>query len=200
MSSQTLSNESSSQASDSASKTSDCFQASSKPKRWRDQLTAWNFRFTLEADLSIIEGVDVDEQKKQIAEHLQTRMGHSQPLSVRSVTTFLDFKPVYVPPQDGSRSISIPILGFVQSKDRTVHVMKQWLSNAVREPAPSGLASDKIFGPCEMFELLLDYAPHIGRVGIEQSRQYCRSRQAKGILSVAVRHFYPSRLVTFVFV
>ena len=43
-------------------------------------------------------------------------MGHSPPLSIRSVTAFLDFKHVFVPPQDGSRSISIPIVGFLSYK------------------------------------------------------------------------------------
>ena len=42
----------------------DCIQVSSKPKRRRDQFKSWNFQFTLEADLSSFEGVDVYELKK----------------------------------------------------------------------------------------------------------------------------------------
>ena len=50
---------------------------------------------------------------------------------------------------------------------------------------PSGYGSPKRPDP------FLVQAAHIRRTGFEQSGQHSRSRQAKGILSVAVTHSYP---------
>ena len=149
MSSQTRENESSSQNSDCESQSSQIAHSShisKKPKQHReDEFRAWNFRFTLETDRSSIQGIDFDAKKGLIAEHLRTRLEHGRPNSILSVTAFCDFKFVLVPPRDGKPSISIPLVGFVQSRNRTVRTMTKWLPDVAWKPVPGGLASDPEF-------------------------------------------------------
>ena len=118
---------------------------SSKPKRIRDQFKAWNFNYTIQTDLLGEEGVSTDEKKLLLTEHLRTRLGHNRPQAVYSVTVFCDFSLVLVPSPGIGPLISVPIVGFVQSQNRTVHTMIPWFPDAKWAPVPSGLADHPDF-------------------------------------------------------
>ena len=66
-------------------------------------------------------------------EHLQTKLVHTMPHTVDSVTVFCNFKSVLVPSPDLSPSIQIPIIGYVQSHCRTAHAMTQLLQDWLAE-------------------------------------------------------------------
>ena len=111
----------------SCSQTADRSQNFNNSKQPKVNFCAWNLLFSHETDLLSIQDFVLDEQKRCIAEHLRTRLGQNQPHIILSVKVFCNFRLVVVPPQDEWSFISIPNVGFVKSKSRTVHTSSQML-------------------------------------------------------------------------
>ena len=82
MSSLSIENNSEGSETCSNSGTTNHSRTSSKQKCIRDQFKAWNFHYTIQADLPGEEGVSTDEKKLLLTEHLQTRLGHNWPQAV----------------------------------------------------------------------------------------------------------------------
>ena len=136
-----MDSEASSQSSDSGLDGSGLSQISRKPKQIKNQCKAWNFQYTLSTDLLGEEGVTTHEKTNLLTEHLRTRLSHSKPHAVHSVTVFCDFKSVLLPSTDVSPLISISIIGYVQSQSSTAYAMTEWFPDATWAPVPGGLAS-----------------------------------------------------------
>ena len=145
MSSLSIENNSEGSETCSNSGTTNLSRTSSKPKRIRNQFKAWNFHYTIQTDLLGGELVSTDKKKLLLTEHLRTRLGHYRPQAVSSVTVFCDFSLVLVPSSGIGPSISVPIVGFVQSQNRTVHTMIPWFPDAIWAPVPGGLANHPDF-------------------------------------------------------
>ena len=71
--------------------------------------------------------------------------GHNQLQAVFSVTLLCDFTLVLVSPSDVSPFISAPIVGFVQSDDRTMHLTTILFPDDKWAPVPFGLADHPDF-------------------------------------------------------
>ena len=141
-----MDSEPSSQSSDSGQEGSGLSQVSRKPKQRQNQCKAWNFQYTLSTDLLGEEGVTTHEKTNLLTEHLRTRLSHSKPHAVHSVTVFCDFKSVLLPSTDVSPLILIPIIiGYVQSQSSTAYAMTQWFPDAKWAPVPGGLADHPEF-------------------------------------------------------
>ena len=117
----------------------------SKPKHIRDQFRAWNFYDTIQTNLLGEEEVSTDEKKLLLTEHLRTLLGHNRPQAVSSVTVFWDFSLILVPSPGIGPLISVPIVDFVQSQNRTVYTMISWFPDAKWEPVLGGLADHPDF-------------------------------------------------------
>ena len=97
-----------------------------QPKGVRDHFRAWNFQYAVQTYLLGEEGFVLLKR----TEHLRTRLGHNRPQAVSSVTAFCNFSLVLVPSPEMGPLISVLIVGFVQSQNRTVHTMIPWLQDA----------------------------------------------------------------------
>ena len=120
---------------------------SSKKKRIRDQLKAWNFHYTNQTYLLGEEGVSTDEKKFLLTKHLRTRLGHNLrlPQAAYSVTVFCDFSLVLVPSPGIGPLISFPFVGFVQSQNSTVHTMIPWFQTLIGRQSPAAWQTTQIF-------------------------------------------------------
>ena len=99
MSSLSIENNSEGSETCSDSGTTNHSRMSSKPKRMRDQLKAWNFHYTIQIDLLGEEEVSTDVKKLLLTEHLRSSTNSSGPqaVSVSTVPVFCNFSLVLVP-------------------------------------------------------------------------------------------------------
>ena len=116
-----------------------------KSKRTTNSFGSWNFHYTLKTDLLGEQGVSTDEKKNLLTEHLRTRLGHHLPHAIHNVTVFCNFEMVMHHLPCACPLISVPIVGYVQSKSRAVHTMTQWFPDATWAPVPGGLADHPDF-------------------------------------------------------
>ena len=138
MSSLSIGNNSDGSESGSDSETTNHSRISSKPKRIRDRLRTWNFHYTIQTDLLGEEEVSTDEKKLLLTEHLRTRLGNNRPQAVSSITVFCDFSLILVPSPGIGPLISVPIVPFVQSQNRTVYTIIPWFPDAKWAPVLGG--------------------------------------------------------------
>ena len=128
----------------------------------------WKFRDTVQADFS---GLDsLGERRQKLIEHFRTRTNSERPLCVRSVTVFADLEQLVFEAPGETRTISISIIGYVQTKQSRMFTMTNWIKSANWEPITGGL-----FSNCEFLNYL-DYAdspsktwykmPIFGEVGL----------------------------------
>ena len=123
MSSLSIEHNSDGSESGSDSGTTNHSQISSKPKRIRDQFRAWNFHYTIQTYLLGEEEVSTDEKKLLLTYwHLTSKLVW-----------------VIVP------LISVPIIGFVQSQNKTVYTMIPWFPDAKWAPVLGGFADHPDF-------------------------------------------------------
>ena len=139
-----------------------------KPKRADKNYITWKFRDTIQGDFSGLGSLG--ERRQKLIEHFQTRTSSERPLCVRSVTFFADLDQLVLDAPDETRTISILIIGYVQTKPSRKFAMTNWIKSANWEPIPGGL-----FSNCEFLNYM-DYAqnpskswyelPIFGEVGL----------------------------------
>ena len=134
--------------SDVESQNSSCVRG--KPKRVDKTFACWKFRDTIQADLSGLGSLG--ERRQKLIEHFRTRTSLERPLCVRSVTVFADLDQLVLDAPDETRTISITIIGYVQTKQSRKFAMTNWIKSANWEPIPGGL-----FSNCEFLNYM-DYA------------------------------------------
>jgi hypothetical protein len=113
-----------------------------KPKRADKNYMTWKFQDTVQADFS---GLDsLGERRQKLIEHFRTRTSSERPLCVRSVTVFADLEQlvtVFEAPGE-TCTISIWIIGYVQTKQSRMFTMTNWIKSANWEPITGGLFSN----------------------------------------------------------
>jgi hypothetical protein len=118
-----------------------------KSKRAYNYYTCWKIRDTVQADFS---GLDsLGERRQKLIEHFRTRTSLERPLCVRSVTVFADLEQLVFEAPDETRTISILIIGYVQTKQSRTFTMTNWIKSANWEPITGGL-----FSNCEFLNYL----------------------------------------------
>ena len=111
--------------------------------------TCWTFRDTIQADFP--EG-SFHARRQKLIEHFRTRTSSGMPPCVRSVTIFADLDQLVLDAPHETRSISITIIGYVQTKQSRTSTMTSWIRDAKWEPIFGGLCSNYEFLQC------MDYA------------------------------------------
>ena len=105
----------------------------------------WKFRDTIQADFSGLGSLG--ERRQKLIEHFRTRTSSERPLCVRSVTVFADLEQLVFEAPDETRTISISIIGYVQTKQSRTFTMTNWIKSANWEPITGGLFSDCAYVP-----------------------------------------------------
>ena len=121
-----------------------------KPKRADKKYMTWKFRDTVQADFSGLGSLG--ERRQKLIEHFRTRTSSERPLCVRSVTVFADLEQLVFEAPGETRTISISIIGYVQTKQSRTFTMTNWIKSTNWEPITGGL-----FSNCEFLNYL-DYA------------------------------------------
>ena len=99
----------------------DSFQIQGKPKRMDKNYMCWKFRDTIQAEFS---EDSFHESKLKLHEHLRSRTSLEQPLCIRSITIFADLHQLLHENTHGIRTISITVIGYVQTKTSREYTMK----------------------------------------------------------------------------
>ena len=151
-----------------------------KPKRVDKAFACWTFRDTIQADFP---GASFGERKQKLIEHFRTRTSSERPLGVRSVTIFADLDQIVLDANHETRTISISIIGYVQTKLSRKFRMTNWIKSANWEPITSGL-----FSNCEFLNYM-DYAknpskswyelPIFGNVGLNNQGRIAEKSDRK---------------------
>ena len=142
-----------------------------------NQFSSFNFHDTNQTNLQRGGGLLLLYLEKiayKAPRKLSGTRGHNQLQAVFSVTLLCDFTLVLVSPSDVSPFISAPIVGFVQSDDRTMHLTTILFPDDKWAPVPFGLADHPDFlwykSNAESNAGPLDQAFLVRRAGIEQQR------------------------------
>jgi hypothetical protein len=138
------------ESSDSDLESQNSSQIQTKSKQAYNNFTCWKFQDTIQADFSDLGSLG--ERRQKLTEHFLTRTSSEQPLCVRSVTVFADLEQLVFEAPDETRTISISIIGYVQTKQSRTFTMTNWMKSANWEPITGGL-----FSNCQ-FLTYLDYA------------------------------------------
>ena len=126
--------------SEAESQSSSCIQA--KPKRVDKSYTNWMFLDNIRADVS---HGGFDQNKQQLIQHLQTRTAHARPRCVQSITISADLTTFISARPDVTPTVSIVIVGYVQTKSCREFTMTNWLRDATWNPVSGGLCSNSEF-------------------------------------------------------
>ena len=95
----------------------------------RDNYTCWKFRDTITIRADFPEG-SFNERRQKLIEHFRTRTSSGIPPCVRSVTIFADLHQLVLDAPHETRSISITIIGYVQTKQSRTSTMTSWIRDA----------------------------------------------------------------------
>ena len=129
------------ESSESESESQNSPHVQDKPKRDKTFKT-WTFNDTIPADVA--DGSS-DARKERLMEHIRTRTGHHMPHCVLSVTIFADLKEyISVRPHE-IPTVSIAIVGYVQTKSSRATTMTAWIPSATWNPVSGGLCSNSEF-------------------------------------------------------
>ena len=132
--------DSESQSSDSEAESQNCSQFSQdRPKRVDKLCRCWKFRDFIQAEVSD------DSSKLRLIEFIRTRLTHNRPACVRSVTVFADLNQYLSAVSDETPTVSIAIVGYIQTNPSRKITMKSWLSSAAWDPVSGGLYSNLDF-------------------------------------------------------
>ena len=132
--------DSESQSSDSEAESQNSSQVSQdRPKRVDKLCRCWKFRDFIQAEVSD------DSSKLRLIEFIRTRLTHNRPACVRSVTVFADLNQYLSAVSDETPTVSIAIVGCIQTKPSRKTTMKSWLSSAAWDPVSGGLYSNLDF-------------------------------------------------------
>jgi hypothetical protein len=86
-----------------------------------------------------------DQNKQQLIQHLQTRTAHARPRCVQSITISADLTTFISARPDVTPTVSIVIVGYVQTKSCREFTMTNWLRDATWNPVSGGLCSNSEF-------------------------------------------------------
>ena len=110
-----------------------------------NQHKAWVFKTQIPCDMFALESTDVmpvEEKTKLLTDHLRTRLDHTRPLAVLACAVLVDSSRYSGPPG----TVSIPITGYVQTKNTTALPLKEWIGEGcVWTPVPGGLCGNPEF-------------------------------------------------------
>ena len=126
--------------SEAESQSSSCIQA--RPKRLDKTHMNWKFLDTIRADVS---HGGFDQKKQQLIQHFQTRTAHDRPRCVQSITIFSDLTAFISARPDEAQTVSIAIVGCVQTKPSRTFAMNSWIPSATWNPVSGGLCSNSDF-------------------------------------------------------
>ena len=107
-----------SESSDSVTESQNSSQISVKRKRVDGTFKSWKFLDNIQADVLACE---FEERKRKLIEHFRTRTTHDRPICVRSVTIFADLRPLALALHNENPTVSIAIIGYVQTKPSRPH-------------------------------------------------------------------------------
>ena len=114
----------------------------SKTNRIRNRCAAWSIRETIQNDIFNV-GVPREDNARLLTEFIRDRFRTTQPNVVLSITGFCDSS-LFVPMESNSM-VSIPINGYVQTKQNPVSTMTAWIGSAEWKAVPGGLFTDDEF-------------------------------------------------------
>ena len=113
-----------------------------KPKSIEKVFRCWKFSDTIQADA--LEG-SFQDRKQQLIEHIRTQTTPDRPFCVLSVTIFADLKDLLFFQPNEAYTISIPIVGYAQTRSSPKFAMRTWIKSANWEPVSGGLCSNHEF-------------------------------------------------------
>ena len=113
-----------------------------EPKQLDKCFDSWRFKDTVQADIS---NIDFNERKQQLIEHFQTRTTPKRPASVKSLVIFANLHDYINAEPEEIPTVSIEIIGYVQTKRSRNFTMTHWIPSATWEPVPGGLCSSSGF-------------------------------------------------------
>ena len=132
--------ESDSLSSDSEAEIRNCgSNCSQGPQDRPKPVRCWKFRDFVQAEVSD------DSSKLRLIEFIRTRLTHNRPACVRSVTVFADLNQYLSAVSDENPTVSIAIVGYIQTNSSRKTTMKSWLSSAAWDPVSGGLYSNLDF-------------------------------------------------------
>ena len=102
-------------------------QISVERKRVNRTFQSWKFLDTIQAEVLACE---FEERKRKLIEHFRTRTTHDQPICVWSVTIFADLKPLVLAQASENSTVSIAIIGYVQTNPSSQFTMIKWIPSA----------------------------------------------------------------------
>ena len=126
--------------SEAESQSSSCIHA--KSKRVDKSYTNWMFLDTFRADVS---HGGFDQNKQQLIQHFQTRSAHNRPPCVQSITISADLTAFISARPDVTPTVSITIVGYVQTKSCREITMTNWLRDTTWNQVSGGLCSNSEF-------------------------------------------------------
>jgi hypothetical protein len=95
-----------------------------KSKQAYNNYTCWKFRDTVQEDFSGL--VSLGERRQKLIEHFWTRTSSERPLCVSSVTVFACLEQLVLEAPGETRTISISIIGYIQTKQSRTFTMTNW--------------------------------------------------------------------------
>ncbi len=103
---------------------------------------SWMFKDNIEPDIS---DVEFSERKLQLIEHFQTRTTPKRPACVQSVAIFANLHDLINVNLEEIQTVSIEIIGYLQTKGSRKFTMTNWIRSATSEPVLGGLCSSSDF-------------------------------------------------------
>ena len=103
---------------------------------------SWRFLDTIQADVLACEFKD---RKLRLIEHFQTQTTPNLPICVLSFAIIACLKPLVLALPDENLTVSIAIIGYVQTKPSCQIVMTKWIPPATWEPVSGGMCSNGEF-------------------------------------------------------
>ena len=128
--------------SDSRSESQTSSQIPLKPKQLNTKFMSWKFLDTIHADVLACE---FEDSKRQLIEHFQTRTTPDEPSRVLSVTIFAYLKQLIMALPNENPTVSIAIIGYVQTKPSRPIAMTKWIPSVTWEQVSGGLCSNGEF-------------------------------------------------------
>ena len=110
-------------------------QISFKPKQLNTRFMSWRFKFldTIQAD--VLAG-EFEDRTRRLIEHFRTRTTPDRPICILSVTIMIiaDLKQLILALPNKNLTVSIAIIGYVQTKPSSPIAMTKWIPSATWEP------------------------------------------------------------------
>ena len=176
-------------------------QISFKPKELNTRFMSWRFLDTIQAD--VLAG-EFEDRKRRLIEHFRTRTTPDRPICVLSVTIIAYLKPLILALPNENPTVSIAIIGHVQTKPSRPIAMTKWIPSATWEPVSSGLCSNVEFlaDMDRPNDLTLSWykLPIFGELGLNNLGSIAARDKRKESLLSRSSILIQCRLVTVVFV